>query len=197
LQKTPVCRTIPSRNGARLQRWSGSPHASLAVVGCARPRGGGASGRRRLGKEKLRRAPVGAPSSLSGLPAQSARGRRRHRTSRGWMRPRRHLASRRMIGRSVSRRPGCRRPASSRHAEQPQVGRRSGAVEGGGRAGKPPPAAWIGRRVKRAPSSAWISPPRIWTFVVVVETSRVVLPQPPRAPPTASTCSTDGRRVLL
>jgi hypothetical protein len=83
LQKTPVCRTIPSRNGAHLQRWSASHRASLAVVGCARPRGGGASGRRRLGKEKLRHAPVGAPSSPSGLPARSARGRRRRHTRRG------------------------------------------------------------------------------------------------------------------
>jgi hypothetical protein len=42
-------------------------------------------------------------------------------------------------------------------------------MEGGGGAGKPPAAAWIGRRIKRAPPPAWISPPRIWTAVAMVD----------------------------
>jgi hypothetical protein len=56
-------------------------------------------------------------------------------------------------------------PTSSRRAKQPPVGRRPtveeevAVMEGGGGTGKPPAAAWIERRVKRALPSAWISPP--------------------------------------
>jgi hypothetical protein len=133
---------------------------------------------------------VRAPCSIRQRPPS-------RRTSRGWMRPRRHLASRRRIGHRVSRRPGCHHPDEQPPRRAASSWEAAGGVEGGGGGGKPPAAAWIERHVKRAPPPAWISPPRMWTFVVVVEPSRVLLPRPPRAQPTTFACSTDGRHVLL
>lgn len=174
-EKTPVRRR--SRRAAEevVQWWSVSSRAPprgsllLRAVGAreeAREKGAPTCAR---GSSELA---VGSPCSIRQRPLL-------RRTSREWRR----------LGKEMSRAGGgegariCSHPRRHLADQRRRAGRSFTVVEGGGGAGKLSLPTWTGRRVKRAPSSAWISPPRISTFVVVAE------PPPPRAPSTAFACS--------